>query len=109
MQNCQCCRNADTVIVVQYELYIPNAFRPASSVNYEFKPVVPFNAVKDYRMQIFDRWGQMVFETSTPEMTWDGTAPNGKPAPMGNYIWVSNFFDVQGFEHNQKGQVLLVR
>jgi len=86
VQNGQCCRNADTVVVVQYELYVPNAFRPASSVNYEFKPVVPFNAVQDYRMQIFDRWGQMVFESQDLGIGWTGEI-NNQPAAMGVYAW----------------------
>jgi gliding motility-associated-like protein len=62
-----------------------------------------------FSMKIYDRWGQIVFESKSFEEPWDGTMKNGKPAPMGNYIWVSHFFDIQGFEHNQKGQVLLIR
>ncbi len=86
VQNGQCCRNADTVYVVEYELYIPNAFKPSSSINYEFKPVAPFNAVQDYRLQIFDRWGQMVFESQDLGTGWNGEIRN-EPAPMGVYAW----------------------
>lgn len=86
VQNGQCCRNADTIYVVEYELYIPNAFRPSSSINYEFKPVAPFNAVQDYRLQIFDRWGQMVFESQDLGTGWNGEIRN-EPAPMGVYAW----------------------
>ena len=62
-----------------------------------------------FNLKIFDRWGQIMFETNSPETPWDGTTKNNDPAPMGNYVWISNFFDIQGFEHNQKGQVLLIR
>ncbi len=86
VQNGKCCKNSDTVIVVQYELYVPNAFKPSSSINYEFKPVVPFNAVQDYRLQIFDRWGQMVFESNDLGTGWDGEIRN-QPAPMGVYAY----------------------
>jgi len=86
VQNQKCCYNADTVYVVQYDLHVPNAFRPASPVNYEFKPVVPFNAVQDYRLQVYNRWGQLVFESQDLGTGWNGDV-NGQPAPFGVYAW----------------------
>jgi len=86
VQNEKCCYNADTVYVVQYDLHVPNAFRPASPVNYEFKPVVPFNAVQDYSLKIFDRWGQLIFESKDLGVGWTGNI-NGQPAPVGVYAW----------------------
>ena len=86
VQNGQCCWNADTVEVVLYELYMPNAFRPESTINNEFKPVVPFNAVQDYRLQIFDRWGQLIFESRDLGTGWTGEIKT-QPAPLGVYAW----------------------
>jgi len=86
VQNGQCCWNSDTVDVVLYDLYMPNAFRPESSINNEFKPVAPFNAVQDYRLQIFDRWGQMIFESRDLGVGWKGEI-NNEPAPLGVYAW----------------------
>lgn len=86
VQNEQCCFNVDSVYVVQYELYVPNAFRPSSPINYEFKPVVPFNAVQDYSLKVFDRWGQMVFESKDLGTGWNGEI-NNQPAPIGVYAW----------------------
>lgn len=86
VQNGQCCWNADSVEVVLYELYMPNAFRPESAINNEFKPVVPFNAVQDYRLQIFDRWGQLIFESRDIGTGWTGEIKN-QPAPLGVYAW----------------------
>jgi len=86
VQNGQCCWNADSVEVVLYELYMPNAFRPESTINNEFKPVVPFNAVQDYRLQIFDRWGQLIFESRDLGTGWTGEIKN-QPAPLGVYAW----------------------
>ncbi len=90
VQNYQCCYNVDSVYVVQYELYVPNAFRPSSPINYEFKPVVPFNAVQDYHLMIFDRWGQMIFESKELGNGWDGEIRN-QPAPFGVYAWRINY------------------
>ncbi|MCK4568910.1 MAG: gliding motility-associated C-terminal domain-containing protein [Bacteroidales bacterium] len=93
VQNLQCCFNTDTVIVILYELYVPNAFKPSSAINNEFKPVVPFNAVQDYRMQIFDRWGQMVFESRDIGFGWNGEIRN-QPAAMGVYAWRIDYITV---------------
>ena len=65
--------------------------------------------ISRFYLKIYDRWGQIVFETKTPENPWDGKDKNGNDAPMGNYVWISHYFDIQGFEHNQKGQVMLIR
>jgi len=86
VQNGQCCWNADTIEVVYYDLYMPNAFRPSSAINNEFKPAVPLNAVQDYRLQIYDRWGQMIFESRDIGTGWKGEI-NNEAAPFGVYAW----------------------
>jgi len=99
------------ITILPFSVYAPNAFRPESDIpeNRTFMPVGLGADISRFRLQIYDRWGQIIFETKTPEYPWDGSTKNGKPAPMGNYIWISHYFDIQGFEHNQKGQVLLIR
>ena len=97
--------------ILPYNVFTPNAFRPDSEIheNRIFMPVGLGADISKFRLQIYDRWGQIVFETKTPEHPWDGKTKNGTPAPMGNYIWISHYYDIQGYEHNQKGQVLLIR
>ncbi|MCF6333310.1 MAG: PKD domain-containing protein, partial [Draconibacterium sp.] len=99
------------ITILPFSVFTPNAFRPNSDIpeNRIFMPVGIGADLSRFSLKIYDRWGQIVFETSTPENPWDGTTKNGTPAPMGNYVWISHFFDIQDFEHNQKGQVLLVR
>ena len=43
-------------------------------------------AVQDYRLTIYDRWGQMVFESRVLDNGWNGEV-NNEPAPMGVYAW----------------------
>ncbi|MDX1284139.1 MAG: gliding motility-associated C-terminal domain-containing protein, partial [Draconibacterium sp.] len=97
--------------ILPFSVFTPNAFRPDSEIseNRTFMPVGVGADFSRFELKIFDRWGQIMFETNTPEHHWDGTMKNGKPAPMGNYVWISHYFDIQGFEHNQKGQVVLIR
>lgn len=107
-----CKDTAEFIIkILPFSVFTPNAFRPNSDIaeNRVFMPVGTGADLTRFSLQIYDRWGQQVFETKTPEFPWDGTTKNGTPAPMGNYVWISNYFDIQGFEHNQGGQVLLIR
>ena len=58
--------------------YIPNAFSPnEDGINDIFKPVLRYFDRSSYRMQIFDRWGKMMFETENPDAGWNGS-DNGK-------------------------------
>ncbi len=66
-------------------IFIPNAFSPwdDNGVNDMFK-VVTAN-LKSFKMSIFNRWGEKMFESKDPEKGWDGFY-NGKPAPVGTYL-----------------------
>jgi gliding motility-associated-like protein len=69
--------------------YFPNAFTPDfDGVNDVFKPVGIY--ITQYRLEIFDRWGRMVFFSEDPEVGWEGTM-NGKMAPEGVYVWNARF------------------
>jgi len=94
-----------------FNVYTPNAFRPDSDIseNREFMPVGVGVDPEVFQLLIFNRWGEIVFESNSPDYKWDGTTKNNNPAPMGNYIWKAEFADIQGFQHSMKGQVLLIR
>ncbi|MBO7624005.1 MAG: gliding motility-associated C-terminal domain-containing protein [Bacteroidales bacterium] len=68
--------------------YIPNSFIPESDIaeNRVFKPVLRQVDEAGYTLLIFDRWGQVVFESHRPDEGWDGTI-KGKPARMGVYVY----------------------
>lgn len=97
--------------VLPFNVYTPNAFRPDSDIpeNREFMPVGVGVDPVGFQMQIFNRWGELIFESYSPEQKWDGTTKNNNPAPMGNYIWKADFADIQGFKHSTNGQILLIR
>ena len=52
-----------------------------------FLPVFSF-LPKDYDLKIYNRWGNIIFETSDPTKGWNGKQSNGKPAPAGSYIYL---------------------
>ena len=102
------CTNAleKTVQVIPFNFYIPNAFRPESDIpeNRIFQPIL--NAVdrNSYQFRIFNRHGSTLFETRNPDAGWNGS--NSEP---GIYAWVIQYLDIQGYEHLQKGTVMLIR
>ncbi|MEO1449895.1 MAG: gliding motility-associated C-terminal domain-containing protein, partial [Bacteroidota bacterium] len=74
-------------------LFIPNAFTPnADGINDRF--TVRGNFVRDFTLQVFNRWGQLIFTSESVENGWDGRV-NGRPAPEGVYVYR---LQIRGFE-----------
>ena len=60
-------------------------------------------------LMVFNRWGEKIFEIRDKNKGWDGKL-NGKPAPVGNYIYMLRFKDVYTpGEQNLKGNFILIR
>ena len=71
-------------------VYIPNSFTPnGDGRNDGFK--IEYDCFFDsFSLQIFDRWGNSIFESTNPSAFWDGTI-NGKPAQIGVYAYIINY------------------
>jgi hypothetical protein len=97
-----------TIKVIPFNFYIPNAFRPNSDIpkNRIFQPILNIASVdpKNYQFRIFNRLGSTIFESQNPDLGWEGTN-----AEQGVYVWIVKYLDIQGYEHLQKGTVMLVR
>ncbi len=89
------------------KVFVPNAIVPGGS-NPLFKPIILFGEAGSYTLQIFSRYGGLVFESTDPEQGWDGTL-DGQPAPGGSYGYVLRFSTVNGQEVVKKGNVTVVR
>lgn len=77
----------DTLSVLVPNLWVPTAFTPdGKGVNDVFKPVLLDMDLSAYRFLVYDRWGQLVLETTDPEQGWDGRQ-NGKLSPAGVYVY----------------------
>jgi len=101
-----CLRKHTIEVTVQNLLdETPNAFTPnGDKFNETFRPII--DCIPDvYLLQIFNRWGEMVFQTENYLDAWDGTY-KGNPAPMDTYIWTVNSNNVQ---KAYKGDVTLIR
>lgn len=86
----------------------PTAFTPNNDgQNDVFRPVI-YDAIHDYRIQIYDRWGMLVFASQSPGSGWDGTF-RGSPAGVQSYVYVCTYTDSRQEQHLRKGTVLLLR
>lgn len=66
-------------------IYIPNAFTPnGDGLNDSFGGMG--EGITDYNMQIFDRWGNLLFESNNIDVQWDGNYKN-EIVPMGVYVF----------------------
>lgn len=74
---------------------LPNIFTPnGDSYNDYFRPIYNFS-VEEVSMKIFDRWGKEVFETSDPEINWDGKdKTTNQPCSDGTYFYVCDLFEI---------------
>jgi gliding motility-associated-like protein len=93
-------------------IFIPNRDNFNETFHLLFSSDGNTNAVATYSMQIFNRWGGIVFETSDPTKNWDGTI-NGNEASAGSYFFVVDAKYANGesiLAPNQRsGWFLLVR
>ena len=93
----------------KYFFYVPNAFTPGSStLNNTFVPVITF--FSSFHMKIFNRWGELIYETSDNNSGWDGSF-GGKPSPEGTYVYVIEVRDASPLaeSHTYNGYVVLLR
>jgi gliding motility-associated-like protein len=102
------CVTNTCISLVKSAAYIPNGFTPNDDrLNEVFLPVV--TEVKNYQLKVYDRSGQKLFETSSPEVGWDGRF-RGQPCERGVYVYALEFTDLESNRfHQYSGTVTLVR
>ena len=97
-----------TVVVLQDALvHLPNAFTPnGDGRNDYFGPAGKVPA--DYEMQIFNRYGEMIFRTNAMNKQWDGRL-NGTAQPTNVYVYTVKYKNMQNQQVQRKGTVTLIR
>ena len=87
-------------------MYVPSAFTPNNDGdNDEFRPVFNSIDIRKYNFKVFNRWGELLFETTDYNETWDGTH-NGVKVPQGTYIWKVAYKELNGYGvFNESGHV----
>lgn len=104
---------SDTVVkaitvIPDFNVYIPNTFSPnGDGLNDVFKPVTS-NKGSDYSLQIFNRWGALMFRTTNISDGWDGRYLN-EPCKTETYVYLIQLMAGDGEKKEFKGTVMLLR
>lgn len=89
---------------------MPNAFLPASTgENEEFKPIGNGFGIKEYKMSIYDRYGNEVFNTDDFNQGWSGKTKKGDYYPNGIYGVKVRLLGPRGEVKNLIGKATLIR
>ncbi|MGB0165521.1 MAG: gliding motility-associated C-terminal domain-containing protein, partial [Luteibaculum sp.] len=90
-------------------LFIPNSFTPDGDGNNDvFLPVLPWDDVEFFHMTIYNRWGEIIYETFDAN-AWDGTYQN-RPAPRGTYAFqIEAKASFEPVVQKAEGKILLLR
>tara|TARA_B100000508_G_scaffold141093_1_gene146528 strand:- start:30794 stop:33802 length:3009 start_codon:yes stop_codon:yes gene_type:complete len=107
-----CTDTVTSLVVIKEELliFVPNTFTPDNDdYNQIFYPVLtpgfdPYN----YELLIFNRWGEIMFESHDATVGWDGTY-GGRIVKDGTYLWKIRVKDKYGETRNFKGHVNVLR
>ncbi len=86
---------SNTVCVDNCPLYaLPNAFTPnGDGQNDFFTPLKDWRFIERIELQVFNRWGNLVFQTEDPAINWNGTDAQGKDLAEGTYFYVCKVFE----------------
>jgi gliding motility-associated-like protein len=110
-----CFSTSDTVIADYVDcsscVHYPTAFSPdGSGQNDLFHPLITC-PVTSYTFRVYNRWGQLIFETNDANAGWDGKY-KGEASGIGVYVWYVDYHGIrsgQNFSQKVSGNVTLVR
>jgi gliding motility-associated-like protein len=106
------CSSSDTITVfvkapAAPKSYIPDAFTPNGDGTNDCFKVIDFASAKTVEVIIYNRYGNLVFQTKNPAECWDGKY-KGQPSEPGNYVYFIRVINDCG-EEVKKGNLLLLR
>jgi gliding motility-associated-like protein len=105
------CEGRDTIFIKVYNgpaYYVPNSFTPNGDGLNDIFRAIPVGMSNTVYFRVFNRNGQLMFETNQFLKGWDGTF-NGKPQPNGTYVWMVAGTNRDYKKVEMKGTVNLIR
>lgn len=92
------------------KVVLPNAFTPNNDeMNETFGPSTPCDII--FKMEVYNRWGQVIFSTKSTSNQWDGNF-KGEPLASGKYSYAASWvIEANGLvlEESKKGEIQLIR
>lgn len=106
------CTNSDVVFVGEkkedcYFVKIPSAFSPNGDGKNDFLKIFTLR-IRDFNLKIFNRWGELVFETNNPNVMWDGTYKD-EPQDVGVYQYYIEGYSISNEKFFRTGNLTLIR
>jgi gliding motility-associated-like protein len=110
------CRVVDTLRVaivesplpIRSSLHVPNAWSPNNDGSNDKLYPLTINMKELYYFRVFNRWGQLMFETNKLDEGWDGMY-KGKPQVQDVYTWTVEAEGLDGVHYKQSGNSILLR
>jgi gliding motility-associated-like protein len=105
------CAASDTLMVytlIPERPIVPNIFSPNGDGQNDYFHIPNLRYYELLDLQVYNRWGQMIYTTNQNLPGWDGTI-DGQPAPMDTYIYLVTLRNPYGIISRQQGNVILLR
>jgi gliding motility-associated-like protein len=112
LDNNGCFNAAEAIVNVNSpcgEVFVPTIFSPDDTGPTANETLCIFgNCIKELRYEVFNRWGQKVFQSLDKSACWDGTF-NGKPSESGAYVYKVYYLLNDGTSKEEAGNLTLIR
>ncbi|HRS07680.1 MAG TPA: PKD domain-containing protein [Bacteroidia bacterium] len=110
VENISGCKDETQQTIVINPFWLPNAFTPNGDGRNEvfFDPGFAME-YSGFNLRVFNRWGQMLFQSDSPSKPWDGTNGKGEIAPQGTYVYTLSVTNKGGKRHDFNGTITLLR
>ncbi|MDB5232616.1 MAG: cell surface protein [Chitinophagaceae bacterium] len=90
------------------DLFVPTAFTPNKDGRNDILKAIPVGIKKFEYLQVYSRWGQLIFQSNDPDKGWDGKF-NGIEQASGTYVFVARGIDYLDNVIIRKGTCVLIR
>lgn len=106
------CSAQDEVVITVgdcgFEFEMPNVFTPDGNLLNDFYVPIKANNVAVQKFTVFNRWGNVVYESTNQPIIWDGKS-SGAEASEGVYFYVVKFVSLDLVQHEAQGFIHLIR
>jgi gliding motility-associated-like protein len=106
-----CVATAQVLVTVlpQHQLYVPNAFTPNNDGINDYWEAFGYKQTWVYvQAQVYDRWGEKIYESNDINFQWDGTY-KGTLVQPGDYVYTFKVAFVDGYVISNKGTITVIR
>ena len=93
----------------EYGYWAPNAFTPNGDGINTWQPWGNVIDPEGFELEVYDRWGQLMYASNNPRDGWDGTA-GGAQVPLGVYAFRAHVIEgITGKKHDLQGHITVIR